>query len=211
MTASSLDLAGSDGAVRSRAWPVMTPRSRLLLVVATLGLAMTFVAPLWHISLKAPQYPEGLGMYIWSHQITGDLRSINGLNHYIGMKEIRPEAIPELRLMPAVVGGLIGLGVLAAAWGRRAGLYLWTALLLSGALVGLIDFYRWTYDYGHHLNPEAAIKVPGMSYQPPLFGAKQLLNFEAISWPASAGWVAMASVALAVVLVLLERRRGRVR
>lgn len=188
---------------------MLTRWSRIVLALAALGLAATYVAPLWHIGLKAPQYPEGLGLYIWSSKITGELRSINGLNHYIGMKEIHPEAIPELRLMPQIVGGIVVLGLMAAAWGRRAGLWAWTGVLLVGALVGLVDFWRWGYDYGHDLNPEAAIKVPGMSYQPPLIGPKQLLNFEATSWPALAGWIAVGSVGVAVVLSYTEWRRAR--
>lgn len=188
---------------------IVPVRTRLLLAVIAAALLTTFVAPLWHIGLKAPQYPEGLGMYIWSNKITGELRSINGLNHYIGMKTIHPEAIPELRLMPGVVIGLVALGVLAAVWGRRIGLYLWVALFAVGALVGLVDFWRWGYDYGHNLDPEAAIKIPGMSYQPPLIGPKQLLNFQATSWPALAGWVAIASLTTAFGLCWIEWRRGR--
>lgn len=189
--------------------PMMSKSSRFLLACAALALAAIYLAPLWHIALKAPQYPEGLGMYIWASKITGDLRSINGLNHYIGMKEIHPEAIPELRLMGPIVAGLIGLGLVAAAWGRRGGLYLWTTLFLVGALVGLADFWRWGYDYGHNLDPEAAIKIPGMSYQPPLIGPKQLLNFQATSWPALAGWLAIGALALAFVLTVVEWRRSR--
>lgn len=188
---------------------IMPLRTRLLLAVIAVALLTTFVAPLWHIGLKAPQYPEGLGMYIWSNKITGELRSINGLNHYIGMKTIHPEAIPELRLMPGVVIGLAALGVLAAVWGRRIGLYLWVALFAVGSLVGLVDFWRWGYDYGHNLDPEAAIKIPGMSYQPPLIGPKQLLNFQATSWPALAGWVAIAALTAGFGLGWIEWRRGR--
>ena len=188
----------------------MMPRwSRIVLALAAMGLVTTYVAPLWHIALKAPQYPEGLGMYIWSSKITGELRSINGLNHYIGMKQIHPEASPELRLMPQIVAGLVLLGLLAAAWGRRAGLYAWTVILVVGSLVGLADFWRWGYDYGHNLDPEAAIRIPGMSYQPPLIGPKQLLNFQATSWPATAGWFAIGAVMLAMALSVVEWRRAR--
>ena len=188
---------------------MMTRWVRMLLALAALGLTTSYVAPLWHIALQAPQYPEGLGMYIWSSKITGELRSINGLNHYIGMKQIHPEAIPELRLMPPIVAGLVVLGLMAAAWGRRAGLYAWTTLLLIGSLVGLADFWRWGYDYGHDLDPEAAIRIPGMSYQPPLIGPKQLLNFQATSWPALGGWVAVGAVMLAMILSVAEWRRAR--
>ena len=189
--------------------PMMTRRSRLLLALAALLLLVSFVAPLWRIALKAPQYPEGLAMYIWSDRITGSLRSINGLNHYIGMKQIHPEAIPELRLMPIVVAGLAALGFATAAWGRRVGLLLWTGLFAAAAAVGLADFWTWGYDYGHNLDPTAAIKVPGLSYQPPLLGSKQLLNFQASSWPAVAGWILIGALVLAVGLTLAEWRRAR--
>jgi len=193
---------------------MMSRRSRILFAVASLLLLTTFVAPLWHIDLKAPQYPEGLGMYIWSNQITGqkphDLDNINRLNHYIGMKEILPEAIPELRWMPQIIGVLVVTGLLVAGWGRRVGLYVWTSLFLIAALVGLADFWRWNYDYGHNLKPDAAIKIPGMSYQPPLIGTKQLLNFRTTALPALAGWIAIGVMVTVVVLSVTEWRRARV-
>lgn len=188
----------------------MSRTTRLLLAAASMSLALVYVLPLWHIGLKAPQYPEGLGMYISVNRIVGekpqDLNSINGLNHYIGMKRIVPEAIPELGLMPILVGGLIGLGLLAAGTGKRPLLYLWVGLFGIGALAGLADFYRWGYDYGHDLDPEAIIKITGMSYQPPLIGSKQLLNFHATSWPASGGWVLVIALLLGVFLAVRERR-----
>ena len=187
--------------------------NRVLLAVASLLLGVGLVRPLWHIGLIAPQYPEGIGLYLWAGQITGqkpnDLQSINGLNHYIGMKPIVPESIPELRFMPEVLGGIMVLGLLAAVAGRRRGLFLWAGLLLVFALAALADFWRWGYQYGHELDPTAAIKVPGLSYQPPLIGSKQLLNFFATSWPALGGWAIVASVFLAVGLAIVEWRRSR--
>ena len=53
----------------------------------------------------------------------------------------------------------------------------------------MVDFWKWEYNYGHTLNPDAAIIVPGMSYQPPLIGFKQLLNFGAYSIPDIGGWI----------------------
>jgi copper chaperone NosL len=187
----------------------MSRWSRVLLALAAVSLVSTLLLPLWRIELEAPQYPEGLGMSIWADKITGDLRSINGLNHYIGMKEIHPEAIPELRLMPIVVKVLGALGLVAAIVGRRWGLVGWTALVSLAAVVGLADFWIWGYDYGHDLDPTAAIKVPGLNYQPPLIGAKQLLNFRAISMPAAGGWVATAAITLAVILSTIAVKRAR--
>jgi len=180
---------------------------------ALAGLALALVAclflPLWRVALIAPQYPEGLGFYIWANRMSGDLQSINGLNHYIGMKQIVPESIPELRLMPWALGGLVVAGLGAAAWGRRKALVAWVSILAIGALAGLADFWRWGYDYGHDLDPTAAIKIPGMSYQPPVLGSKQLLNFHATSLPALGGWIAFGVLALGIVLIVRERRLAR--
>jgi len=179
-----------------------TARSRILLA---LGVAILF--PLWRVSLIAPQYPEGLGMYIWAHTVTGvgpnELQNINGLNHYIGMKTVVPDSIPELRLIGPGMLALCVLGLIVAASGRRRWMLVWSGALLLSALVGLGDFWRWEYDYGHHLDLEhAAIKIPGMSYQPPLFGSKKLLNFTATSLPSSGGVLAIVSVVLGVVAAL---------
>jgi hypothetical protein len=202
----------SSGPVQAARAP-MRGWSRALVALAAAALALVYVLPLWHIGLKAPQYPEGLGMYIWVNQITGqgphDLQNINGLNHYIGMKAIVPESIPELRFMPIVVGGLMATGFVVALWGRRRVLYAWVTVFALGAIAGLGDFWRWGYDYGHNLNPHAAIHIPGMSYQPPLIGAKQLLNFQATSWPALGGWIAVAALGLAMVVVIREWRLAR--
>jgi|EndMetStandDraft_3_1072993.scaffolds.fasta_scaffold61747_2 copper chaperone NosL len=191
----------------------MRPRTRMLLIVAALLMVVAYVAPLWQIGLEAPQYPEGLGMSIWIDTITGqkpnDLNSINNLNHYIGMKAIVPESIPELRVMPLIVGGLIALGLLAAVTGKRSLLYLWTVCFALAALGGLADFWIWSYDYGHNLDPTAAIKVPGLSYQPPLIGSKKLLNFTANSWPGLGGTALAASLLVGVVLSFIELRRNR--
>ena len=193
----------------------MTTRSRILLAVAALALGLMYVVPIWHISLDAPQYPEGIGMYIHIDTIKGenpnDLANINGLNHYIGMKKIVPDAIPELKLMPWIIGVLIALGLAAAATGKRWLLYTWVGLFLVAAVAGLVDFYLWEYDYGHDLDPTAAIKVPGMNYQPPLIGSKQLLNFTASSWPALGGIVAFASLALGMLVAWFEMRRPKQR
>ncbi|MCA9785385.1 MAG: nitrous oxide reductase accessory protein NosL [Candidatus Cloacimonetes bacterium] len=179
----------------------MNSRARLLQLLASLMLLLALAFPLWTISLAAPQYPEGIGLKIWAWQITGqkpqDLHNINGLNHYIGMQRIEPDSIPELKILPVAIVGFTLLGLLVAYLGRRWLLGAWLALLLAGCLAGLVDFYRWEYDYGHNLDPHAAIQVPGMSYQPPLLGTRQLLNMRTTSLPGAGGVAVLLSVLLA--------------
>ena len=191
----------------------MRRSSRLAVAVASLLLLAVYVTPLWNINLIAPQYPEGLGLRIWVNQITGlkpnDLNSINNLNHYIGMRAIEPESFPELQLMPWLLAAAIVVGLIVAAVGRRPLLYVWAGVFALGAAAGLGDFWKWGYDYGHQLDPHAAIKVPGMSYQPPVIGSKQLLNFHATSWPGLGGWIAIAALVCVIVVAVLEWRRAR--
>jgi hypothetical protein len=189
------------------------PKSaRIYVAVAALLMCVGFVLPLWRVDLIAPQYPEGLGMLIRVNTVEGvkeqDLNSINNLNHYIGMKRIEPDAIPELKYMPAILGVLVVTALGVAAVGKRGVLVAWTALLGIVQAAGLYDYWKWGYEYGHDLDVETAIiKIPDMTYQPPLIGSKQLLNFTATSWPAAGGWALIIATVLVGVAVWQSAKR----
>lgn len=179
-------------------------------MVGAFLLVISYFVPIWHIDLDAPQYPEGIGIYIWIDQITGenpnDLNNLNNLNHYIGMKKIIPESIPELKILPFIVAGMMVLAGLAFALNKRPLYVIWLAFFVVLLLIGLYDFYMWEYDYGHNLDPHAAIKVPGMSYQPPLIGSKQLLNFISTSLPAIGGVIWGLSLLSSLVALFWDKR-----
>ena len=181
------------------------PASRLVLAIAVLSLVAAYFVPLWQIQLWAPQYPEGLNMKIWIDKLSGAFDIINGLNHYIGMAMIKVEMFPEFGYMIYVLGALIALGFLAVLAGTRKWLWIYVVVLALGGLAGLVDFYRWGYEYGHNLDPNAAIQVPGMTYQPPIIGYKHLLNFTAYSGPDIGGWVMIVSGAVAGLLLAWEQ------
>ena len=189
----------------------MENKSRLLVAGGAIILILTFFFPLWSIDLNAPQYPEGLGIRIWLNEITGlkpnDLQSINGLNHYIGMKVIDPDAIPELKIMPYIIVFMILFGLLNAYLKSKKLVYVWIIIFLIAGVIGMYDFYMWEYDYGHQLSPDAPIKVPGMTYQPPLIGSKQLLNINAVSLPSIGTIVILISILLNVMALYLEKRK----
>jgi copper chaperone NosL len=159
--------------------------------------------------LSAPQYPEGLVLKIYADKIGGDVDIVNGLNHYIGMRTLHTRDFVEFIALPYIIGGLLVIGLLAALINRRRLFYGWIIIFLLTAFISMIDFYRWEYNYGHNLDDSAPIKVPGMAYQPPLIGYKQLLNFSAYSIPASGGWVFAGVGALLVLAGLLEIRKHK--
>ena len=178
--------------------------SRILVAFASGALIAVFFLPVWRIDLFAPQYPEGLTMNIWINNITGEVDVINGLNHYIGMKHITPSMFPEFKFLPFVVGFFMVLGITVSITGRRKLLLAYLGLTAIGGALAMYDFYKWGYDYGHNLDPMAPIQVPGLSYQPPLFGHKRLLNFDAYSFPDVGGWIVIAAAGLAFAVWFSE-------
>lgn len=179
----------------------MDKQKRVWMAVAALLLVGVYFFPIWSISMEAPQYPEGIGMNITVDNIEGksenDLQNINGLNHYIGMKSINPDSIPELKIMPFIFGFLIISGLVIAGFGNKKWILYWLGLFVLLAIAGLVDFYIWGYDYGHNLNTDAPIVVPGMTYQPPLIGSKQLLNINATSLPHIGFYISILSMSIA--------------
>ncbi|MDP9229540.1 MAG: nitrous oxide reductase accessory protein NosL [Bacteroidota bacterium] len=163
--------------------------SRIIIAIVSLSLITTYFLPVWFIFLIAPQYPEGLTMNIWLYKITGQVDIINGLNHYIGMKYIKTEMFPEFSYLIYIVAFFILFGLVVAITGKRKLLFAYLILTLLGGAAAMYDFYAWGYEYGHNLDPKAAIQVPGLYYQPPLIGHKTLLNFDAYSYPDVGGWI----------------------
>jgi len=189
----------------------LTAFGKVSIILVLLFLASLWIFPMWKIDLRAPQYPGGLSMKIWINDITGDVDIINGLNHYIGMKTIHKQDFREFVYLPAAILSFIGLGIVVLLLNRKIGYYLWTALFLVLGLFSFYDFYKWEYDYGHNLDPNAPIKVPGMAYQPPLLGYKKMLNFEALSQPHIGGWCFILAGVLLLAGCYYERRKSKLR
>ncbi len=136
-----------------------------------------------------------------------DLENINHLNHYIGMRVIEPKDMPELQYMTPIVLSIAALGLGAAALGRRGGLHAWAGLCAAAAIGGMVDFWWRAYTFGHTLDlAHAAIQIPGLAYQPPLIGVKQIANFTASAWPAS-GWIVVGIAALLTAVAVWQSAR----
>lgn len=189
----------------------MNKTSRILIAIAALSLIITSYVPLWRIELDAPQYPEGLVMEIWTFKLGGDVDVVNGLNHYIGMKTMHTDDFIEFKILPYLIWFTIAFGLAAALIGKRTFLYVYAAWVVIFGVVAMSDFYKWEYDYGHNLDPNAPIQVPGMSYQPPFIGFKQLLNFGAYSIPDTGGFIFIlnALVVVGVTFMVWKKYRAK--
>lgn len=182
--------------------------SRLLLVLAAILLVSSIFVAIWRIELEAPQYPEGLVLLIYANKLGGNVDIINGLNHYIGMATLHSENFIEFTILPYIIAAFALFSITVSILSSRKLLYSLFVIFLLFGVLSMIDFYRWNYNYGHNLDPNAAIVVPGMAYQPPLIGYKQLLNFGAFSIPDIGGWLFILAGFSILIAVILETKFG---
>jgi len=164
---------------------------------------------MWKIELNAPQYPEGLILKIYPNKLGGSVDIINGLNHYIGMKTLHTEDFVEFKILPYIIGFFTLSCFVVAILNRKKSLIVLTSVFVIFGIVAMIDFWRWEYNYGHDLDPKAAIQIPGMAYQPPLIGYKQLLNFGAYSIPDTGGYIFIVAGLLLVSSIIIQVRHDR--
>jgi len=144
--------------------------AKAITILCGLALIVVLFVPLWQIELAAPQYPEGLVLKMYPNKLAGNVDIINGLNHYIGMKTLHANNFIEFTVLPYIIGFFALFCFAVVVINNRKWL---TTLFVSFFLFGIIsmvDFYRWNYNYGNDLDPNAAIKVNGMSYKTPDFG-----------------------------------------
>ncbi len=180
--------------------------ARWLLVLCSVLTIVVLYFPFWQIQLSAPQYPEGLVLLIYANKLAGNVDIINGLNHYIGMKTLHTADFFEFAILPYILVFFALALVVTAIIGKKIWLNIIVFLFVCFGIIAMVDFWKWDYNYGHNLNPNAAIVVPGMAYQPPLIGYKQLLNFGAYSIPDIGGWLFIGVGIILLALVALSRK-----
>ncbi len=161
-------------------------RGRLLLTAGAVLLAISIFLPLWQIHLVAPQYQEGLNLYIYSHKLEAgnegqDLKEINNLNHYIGMAPIEEEDFAEMTFIPFLLGGFSLLALRAAFFGKVGAAIDTLVLFVYFGAFSMWRFYYQLYTYAHNLDPKAPMDID--PFTPILIGWKQIANFTQYSYP----------------------------
>ncbi|MDH5719027.1 MAG: hypothetical protein OEZ13_00245 [Spirochaetia bacterium] len=195
--------------------------SRVFMIAGGFLLLTTLWLPLWNIQLEAPQYPHPLGMNIYLDKImdqgedTHDIKNINILNHYVGMKEI-PEHMAEFEIFPYVIMIMGAISILFGIIGNDKLYLLWFLIMAVLGSIGLYDFYKWEYDYGHDLDPNAILKFKDengnpMGFQPPVIGSKTILNFVAHSYPHIGSFVIFISMGLGLLAFYIRYAANKIK
>jgi copper chaperone NosL len=178
-------------------------RSRFVLAVLIVPLALSFFVPLWRISLEAPQYPRGLHMDVYAYKLEGghgghDIDEINELNHYIGMRRLTRAEFADLDWIPFAIGVLGLLTLRAALIGKVRSLIDLSVMTSYVTLFAFLRFVYRLYVFGHDLDPRAAVDIP--PFMPVVVGTKQVANFTTHSWP-EWGTLGMGLFACGVIAV----------
>ena len=191
----------------------LTLKSRIVILLATLVLIPAFIFPLWRMSFYSNQYTDGLKLTIYAYQLDGaktsnrdDLREINALNHYIGMRPLLESEFSEFIWLPFAIGGLMILALRAMVLGKMSKLVDVFVLFAWFGLYSFWSFYHRMYLYGHNLDPQAAIKVE--PFTPPMLGTEIVGNFTVYSYPDVASFALIAFGLLMFVAIWLSRKNS---
>lgn len=190
----------------------IVPWTRIALVLAVVPLALAAMRPLWSIHFVAPQYPKGLDLFVYPHTIAGgngglDLREINNLNHYVGMRALDPAEFAELDFIPFAMGALALLALRVAVIGDVRALLDLAVLTGYFGAFSLGRFVYMLYTYGHNLDPRAPIRMD--TFMPPIIGTKVMGNFTVSSWPQSGTWLMTLFATVVMGLAIWHMLRPR--
>ncbi len=182
------------------AWPTA------IMSLARVCLLCSLFLPYWHIKLKAPQYPKrDLQLNAYINRVEGDMREINGLNHYIGMRPLDEAAKFEKAIG---VWGLIAMILLIEAsmfiHSRWAALFFIPVILFPAVFLG--DLYYWLNLFGQHLDPAAPLSSSIKPFTPPPLGVGVIGQFKTVAWMGSGLWLAWAASGLMIISLVLHRR-----
>ena len=193
------------------------PWARVVLALLTIFVVLSFTAPMWNIHMTAPQYPEGLDLYIYSYKVDGgndgnDVQEINVLNHYIGMAPLDRASLTDLDWIPFLFAGMIILALRTAVIGKVRSMIDLLVLTTYAGIFGFGRLYYKLYTFGHNLDPRAPVTVD--PFMPVMWGKKQIANFLTEANPGIGTWyVAIFATGLTLLLLahLVIGRRQHVK
>ena len=184
--------------------------SRICLLAAAATIVVALFFPLWKMHLVAPQYSDGLDLYIFPYKIRGGgfhgqhLAEINNLNHYIGMKPLQQADFLEMLWMPFVFGFIILMLLRSVVLGAMSNVIDLFAVYAYFGLFSIGSFWYRLYQYGHNLDPHAPVHI--QPFTPYLIGVKQIANFREFSFPGLGAYLLCVSVLLIVLAGWFSRK-----
>jgi hypothetical protein len=180
----------------------------LIFMLARVALLVSIFFPYWHMELEAPQYPNGLFLTAYVNHLTGDVREIDGLNHYIGMRPLGEAAAFE---RAASVWMIIAMFLLVegAAFIHSKWAVLLALPAVSFPLGFIADLYYWMRTFGLSLDPNAPLSSSVKPFVPTVIGEGGIGQFKTYAELGTGYWLAVACAGLTIVGFFFHRRAYR--
>lgn len=179
--------------------------SSILIALSAVLVVISLFFPWWKMLFFAPQYPEGLNIIVYPNKLEGEIDIVNGLNHYIGMKNFSEENFPELQYLSYIIGGLAALTLITALLRKKVVLYGLIGVFVIGGLLGVYDLYNALKEYGTDLSPTAPIKMD--PFIPPIIGHNTIANFETTSLLGTGTYFVIAAFLLLLIPLWKDRKK----
>ena len=157
------------------------------------------------MTLQAPQYPKGLSVQAYIFKLTGDVREIDGLNHYIGMRPLEEAAQLE-RSLSIVAVSVLSLLIIGSIFihTRFTVLLVLPAILFPFIFLG--DMYFWLRNFGLNLDPAAPLSAAIKPFVPPILGTGKLAQFVTITQVQTGFYMALGASVCILVGLYFHRR-----
>lgn len=191
-----------------RARPLRYALPTLAFIAARVLLLVSIFFPFWHMELEAPQYPDGLFLTAYVNHLTGDVREIDGLNHYIGMRPLGEAAAFE---KAAAIWAILAMFLLVegAAFVHSRWAVLLAVPAVTFPLGFLADLHYWMRTFGLNLNPDAPLSASVKPFVPTVIGEGGIGQFKTYAEMGTGYWLAVAAAALIIVGFFFHRRAYR--
>lgn len=175
------------------------------LSIARVLLLASIFLPYWHMELVAPQYPDGLFITAYVNRLEGDVREIDGLNHYIGMRPLEDAAAMErFASVWAIVAMVLMVEGALFVHSRWAVLLTLPAALFPFAFLGDLQF--WMAHFGQNLDPTAPLSSSVKPFTPTILGEGGIGQFRTFAEMGIGLWLAFTSSLATLVALVLHRR-----
>jgi len=177
----------------------------VIFMCARVLLLVSIFLPYWHMELDAPQYPNGLYLTAYVNHLTGDVKEINGLNHYIGMRPLEQAASFEraasIWLIVAMFLLVEGAAFVHSKW----------AVLLALPAIGfpvgfLVDLQFWMAHFGQNLDPSAPLSSSVKPFTPTVLGEGGIGQFRTYADMGIGYWLAVGCSVLTIMGFVFHRR-----
>ena len=177
----------------------------LIFMLARVLLLVSVFLPYWHMELEAPQYPNGLFLTAYVNHLTGDVKEIDGLNHYIGMRPLEEAAAIERTASVWLIIAMFMLVEGAAFVHSR-----WAVLLALPAVgfpIGfIVDLHYWMAKFGQNLDPAAPLSASVKPFTPTVLGEGGIGQFKTYAELGNGYWLAAACAVLTIIGFYFHRR-----